>query len=106
MRGASGHESGALLDAEAVLLVDDGDGKVAQLEAFLDQRMRPDDDVGAERHLPLALARRAGEERTADPELEAEVGDREEVLLSKGFRGSHERALAPALAGAQECVER
>ena len=39
----------ALLDAEAVLLVDDGDGEVAQLDALLDQRVRADDDVGAER---------------------------------------------------------
>ena len=45
----------ALLDAEAVLLVDDGDREVAQLDALLDQRVRADDDVGAERE----LARRA-----------------------------------------------
>ena len=37
----------ALLDAEAVLLVDDGDREVAQLDALLDQRVRADDDVGA-----------------------------------------------------------
>ena len=39
----------ALLDAEAVLLVDDRDREVAQLDALLDQRVRADDDVGAER---------------------------------------------------------
>ena len=53
-----------------------------------------------------ALARRAREQRAADAELEAEVGDRQEVLLSEGFGGSHERALAPALDRAQERVER
>ena len=38
-------ERRALLDAEAVLLVDDRDGEVAKLEALLDQRVRADDDV-------------------------------------------------------------
>ena len=74
--------------------------------ALLDQGVRPDDDVDAERRLPLALARRAREQGTADAELEAKVGDREKVLLSEGFGGSHERALAPALDRAQQRVER
>ena len=106
MRRATGRERGALLDAEAVLLVDDRDREVAQLEAFLDQRVRPDDDVGAERSLALPLPRRAREQRAADAELEAQVGDREEVLLSEGFRRRHERSLAPVLDRAQERVER
>ena len=46
VRRASLRERLALLDAEAVLLVDDGDGEVAQLDALLDQRVRADDDVG------------------------------------------------------------
>ena len=67
--------------------------------------MRPDHHVGAECGFPLPLARRAREERAADAELEAEVGDREKVLLSKGLRRSHERPLASALDRAQERVE-
>ena len=98
-------ERRALLDAEAVLLVDDRDREVAQLESLLDQRVRPDHDVGAERRLPLALARRAREQRAADAELEAEVRDREKVLLSEGFSRRHERPLTAALDGAQERVE-
>ena len=39
----------ALLDAEPVLLVDDGDREIAQLDVLLDERVRADDDVGAER---------------------------------------------------------
>ena len=35
----------ALLDAEAVLLVDDRDCDVAQVDPFLDQRMRADEDL-------------------------------------------------------------
>ena len=49
VRPASLGERLPLLDAEAVLLVDDGDREVAQLDAFLDERVRADDDVGAER---------------------------------------------------------
>ena len=106
VRSAAGRERRALLDAEAVLLVDHGDREVAQLETLLDQRVRPDHDVGAERRLPLALSRRAREQRAADAELEAEVGDREEVLLGERLGRRHQRALAPALDRAQERVER
>ena len=35
----------ALLDAEPVLLVDDGDGDVVEVDAFLDQRVRADEDL-------------------------------------------------------------
>ena len=35
----------ALLDAEAVLLVDDDDAERPQLDAFLDERVRADEDV-------------------------------------------------------------
>ncbi len=89
-----------------MLLVDDRDREVAQLEPLLDQRVRPHHDVGAERRLPLALARRAREQRAADAELEAEIRDREKVLLSEGFSRRHERPLTAALDGAEERVER
>ena len=42
-------ERRALLDAEAVLLVDDRDREVAELDALLDQRVRADDDVAPAR---------------------------------------------------------
>ena len=35
----------ALLDAEPMLLVDDGDRDVAQVDALLDQRVRADEDL-------------------------------------------------------------
>ena len=105
MRRPAGDERRTLLDAEAVLLVDDGDREVAQLEALLDKCVGADDDVGSERRLPLALAGRAREERAADAELEAEVGDREEVLLGERLGRCHERSLASGLDRTQERVQ-
>ena len=106
MRRAPGHERRALLDAETVLLVDDCNGRVAELEAFLDERVCAHHDVGAENSLALALARGAREERAAHSELEAEVRNGQKMLLSEGFGRRHERALAAALDRAQERVER
>ena len=44
-RVALGGERQALVHAEAVLLVDDGQRQVVEVDAFLEQRMRADDDV-------------------------------------------------------------
>ena len=44
VRAASLGEGGTLLDAEAVLLVDDGDREVGELHLALDQRVRADCD--------------------------------------------------------------
>src|SRR5579862_7448294 len=68
--------------------------------------MGADDDVGAERELPLGLLRRAREQRAGDAELEAEVGDREEVLLGECLGRRHERALPAVLHRAEKRVER
>ena len=40
------YEAEALLDAEAVLLVDDDEGEIAELDIRLQQRMRADDGRG------------------------------------------------------------
>ena len=42
-------ERGSLGDAEAVLLVDDRDGEIVELDALLDERVRPDDDRASRR---------------------------------------------------------
>jgi hypothetical protein len=94
-------ERAALLDSEAVLLVDHGDGQVVQRDAFLDERMRPDEDLRAF-ELVLHGARL---QRDADSEVGADRLQGEEVLLGKGLGRSHERALLAALDGAQERVE-
>ncbi len=78
MRAPSLGERGALLDAEAVLLVDDGDGEVGELDLALDQRVRADGDPDVARRDELvrgaALARgdARGEQRDPDAELGAE----------------------------------
>ena len=94
-------ERAALLDSEAVLLVDHGDGQVVQRDAFLDERVRPDEDLRAF-ELVLHGARL---QRDADSEVGADRLQGEEVLLGKGLGRSHERALLAALDGAQERVE-
>ena len=96
----------ALLDAESVLLVDDGDGKVAELDSLLDERVRADDDVRAEEGRPVALARSTREQAAADADLRAQVGDRRVVLLGERLGRRHHRALAAVLDGPQERVQR
>ncbi len=96
----------ALLDAEAVLLVDDRDREIAQLDALLDQRVRADDDVRAERRRAHLLRRRAREQCARDAELGADAFDREEVLFGERLCRRHQRALASVLDRAQQCVER
>ena len=94
----------ALLDAEAVLLVDHGDGEVAQVDAFLDERVRADEDARA--GVALALRHRAGQQPDADADLPAELLDREEVLLGERLGRRHQRAAVAAFYGAQQRVER
>ena len=103
---------GPLLDAEAVLLVDDGDREVRELDLALDQRVRADRNADVARG--DQLVRRASlaggdarrEQRDPDAELGAEPLDREEVLLGKGLGRRHQRALPPALDRPEERVER
>ena len=104
-------ERGALLDAEAVLLVDDGDGQVGELDLALDQRVRADRDahVAGRDELvggaALACGEARGEERDTDAELRAQPLDREEMLLGERLRRRHQGALAPCLDRAQQRVE-
>ena len=105
-------ERGPLLDAEAVLLVDDGDREVGELDLALDQRVRADGDADVTRRDELvrgtALARGDArrEQRDPDAELGAEPLDREEVLLGERLRRRHQRALAAALDRPEQRVER
>ncbi|HWH06830.1 MAG TPA: hypothetical protein VNT23_10415, partial [Gaiellaceae bacterium] len=65
-------ERGALLDAEAMLLVDDRNREVAQLEALRDERMGADDDVRVGCRPRLHRAR---DEGAAHAELRADALD-------------------------------
>ena len=105
-------ERGPLLDAEAMLLVDDRDGEVGELHFSLDERVRPhgDADVARGDELmggpPLARREARGEQGDADAELSAERLDRQEVLLRERLRRRHQRSLAPSLDRPQQRVER
>ncbi len=98
----------ALLDAEPVLLVDDGHGEIGERDAALDQCVRPDDDLGRARFDLGAGPLRAGaprQEQRADAEARTEGLDRHEVLLRKGLGGNHERALGSGLDRTHERIE-
>ena len=109
VRRAALDERLPLLDAEAVLLVDDGHGEVGELDLPLDQRVRADGDLRRARgdlgpH--LHGAGRAGEQDAAHAERSAQRLEREEVLLGERLGRRHQRALPPDLDRPQQRVER
>ena len=112
MRAAPLGERGALLDAEAVLLVDDGNGEVAEADLLLDQRVRADRDlhVAGGDQLPhvgvLLRAEGARQQRHPHAELRADSLDGEEVLLGEHLGRRHQRALPSRLDGPQQRRER
>ena len=112
VRAAPLGERRPLLDAEAVLLVDDGDGEVAEADLLLDQRVRADRDlhVAGGDQLPhvrvLLRAEGARQQRHPHAELGADALDREEVLLGEHLGRRHQRALPARLDGAQQRRER
>ena len=112
VRRAALDQGGPLLDPEAVLLVDDGDGEVGELDLLLDERVRAHRELrlaarerGA-RGRVLLRPQRARQQHDADAELGAEALDREEVLLRERLRRRHQRPLAAVLDRAEEGVER
>ena len=106
VRGASLGQGFALLDAEAVLLVDDRDRDVREVDPLLDQRVRADQDRGARRGVARPLADRAGQQAAGDPELAAQLLDGEEVLLGERLGRRHQRPLVAALDRAKQRIER
>ena len=103
---ASLRERLALLDAEAVLLVDDRDSEIAQLDAFLNQRVRADHDVGVHGSGARLLRGGARQQRARDAELGAQAFDGEEVLLGQRLGRCHQCALTSVLDGTHQRVER
>jgi hypothetical protein len=92
----------ALLHAEAVLLVDDGQREVAEDHAFLEQRMRADDRPaprrgdGLERAAARARRLRAGQQRHRDAERRNQASKLAPVLLGQQFGRRHQRGLPAA----------
>ena len=114
-RVSLGPQQVALFDAEPVLLVDDRDAEVGELDAPVDQRVRPDEDVDlageqAGRDLaPVGGRGAVGEQRGAhrpfaeqrtlgrDGEHAEHPAHGQLVLFGQHLGRGHERALVPAL---------
>ena len=103
-------ERGALLDAEAVLLVDDDHAQAVELDARLEQRVRADDERGVARgdalqaRAPLGRAQVARDHRHLDAERLDEPAHGRGVLLHEHLGGREQRGLCAALRGAQHRV--
>ena len=101
VRAPTGRQCRTLLDPEPVLLVHDRDPEVAEVDALLDQRVRPDDDL---RGLDVVLDG-TGQQRDRNAELRADRVDGQEVLLGKCLGRRHQRPSLACLDGPQERVE-
>ena len=105
-------KGGALAHAEAVLLVDHGDGERGEDDVGLDQRMRADDHrqlaVGqlAEDVFALAGRRGAGEQLAGQRLVAHQLLDRREVLFGKRLGRRHQCRLALMLDRSQHRVQR
>ena len=90
-----------LLDAEAVLLVDDRHAQRAEGDLILDQRMGADHDERAaaahlgDRGAALGRGRALHQRDDADAERDQEVGEPDEVLRCERLGRRHQRPLAP-----------
>ena len=102
---ALGGQRGALVDAEAVLLVGDDEPEVLVLHVRREQGMRADDKgkfTGPETFIQctaLPDLGRGGEQRAGDAERLQKRGERAIVLLGKDLGRGHEGALKTAFRG-------
>ncbi len=96
-------ERQALLDAEAVLLVHDGEPELRERDPFLEERVGADGELrlrardGVERRLLLARLEAAREPRDLHAERFQPMGELEVVLLGEDLRGRHEGRLPAVL---------
>ena len=96
-------QRGALLDAEAMLLVDDDEPQLVERHRLLHERVCPDDEMGraaldVRRHgVLLKAGRAAGEQIHAEPGRGQQPRDIREMLIRQDLRGRHERDLQPVL---------
>ena len=101
---ALGGQRGALVDAEAVLLVGDDETKILILYIGREQGVRADDEgelAGPETFVQRAALPglgRGGEQRAGDAERLQKRGERAIVLLGKDFCRGHEGALKTVFA--------
>src|SRR5580692_591755 len=96
---ALGGELQALLHAEAMLLIDDGECQVLETHLALEQRMRADTESrlttgnGAQRGAFRAGTLRAGQQAHNDAERFEPGRQRARMLLGEQLRRCHERGL-------------
>ena len=89
----------ALPHPEAVLLVHDDQREVVELDALLDQGVRPDNDVGLalshhlKRRPALRSVLRTRQQHDVYRQVGQRRGDREVVLLGEDFGRGHEGPL-------------
>ena len=101
-------ERPALLHAEPVLLVHDGEREVGERHLLLEQRVRPDHDRRLSRRerlgrVPPALAgQRAGQERGRQAEVLEQRGQRRVVLAREEVRRGEQGRLPPVERGGRE----
>ena len=106
-RIALGGDRQALVDAEAVLLVDDRQHQVVEDHRFLEQRVGADDDVdragcdAVEDVGALAALFAAGEDRGRQAGARGERRDGGEMLAREDFGRRHQGRLAAGLGGAR-----
>ena len=102
----------ALVDAEAVLLVDDRHRQVREPDRLGQQRVRADQDVDlagfelSEDRTPVGRGGRSREQCRAHAGALEHRPDRERVLLGQQLGRGHQRALLRARDGHQHRVER
>src|SRR5579875_12253 len=98
----------ALLDAEAMLLIDDDQPQPAKVHIFLDQRMRADSHGGLsalDRGVAcraFALAQAPGEKNSANAEWLQHGADAACMLFGQQFRRRHDRTLVAVECGHQQ----
>ena len=111
-RVALGGDGKPLVDAETVLLVDDGEDEVVEGHRFLEQRMGADDDVdlaageAGQRVGAFAALFAAGEDGDAQAGLFGQRRDRRQMLARQDFGRRHQRRLAAGLDGARHGEQR
>jgi hypothetical protein len=102
-RLALGGERQALVDAEAMLLVDDDERQIAEFDAGLEQRVRADEEIdgsvfqSGEDGVALAAPLAARSDGEAEPAASASGADRALVLADEELGRRHQRGLAPGL---------
>src|SRR5205823_5953278 len=100
---------GALQNAEAMLLIDDDETEVFEFDAFLNEGMSSDEQLGFAACGALICVFLLSCSMFADQEFNIDAKRRKqffqvvEMLLGKNFGGGHERGLIPAANRGKDC---